>query len=89
MNEERTLEVEIEQGVRDEMEYPFIGEGNLLTAQREAFCFTCSLLLIIVRCMFCINIVVASGEPHIDGEPGDLRFRIKVLKYDDVVSLSL
>lgn len=36
-----------------------------------------------------INIVVASGEPHIDGEPGDLRFRIKVLKYDDVASLSL
>lgn len=21
-----------------------------------------------------------AGEPHIDGEPGDLRFRIKVLK---------
>lgn len=33
-----------------------------------------------------INIVVASGEPHVDGEPGDLRFRIKVLKYDDVTS---
>ncbi|CAB1328622.1 unnamed protein product, partial [Coregonus sp. 'balchen'] len=47
VNEERTLEVEIEQGVRDEMEYPFIGEG----------------------------------EPHIDGEPGDLRFRIKVMKH--------
>lgn len=47
VNEERTLEVEIEQGVRDEMEYPFIGEG----------------------------------EPHIDGEPGDLRFHIKVLKH--------
>uniref|UniRef100_A0A3B3R3L1 DnaJ homolog subfamily B member 11 n=1 Tax=Paramormyrops kingsleyae TaxID=1676925 RepID=A0A3B3R3L1_9TELE len=47
VNEERTLEVEIEQGVRDDMEYPFIGEG----------------------------------EPHIDGEPGDLRFRIKVLKH--------
>ena len=31
VNEERTLEVEIEQGVRDEMEYPFIGEGKLLT----------------------------------------------------------
>lgn len=29
VNEERTLEVEIEQGVRDEMEYPFIGEGKL------------------------------------------------------------
>lgn len=28
MNEERTLEVEIEQGVRDETEYPFIGEGE-------------------------------------------------------------
>uniref|UniRef100_A0AAY4B6L5 DnaJ homolog subfamily B member 11 n=1 Tax=Denticeps clupeoides TaxID=299321 RepID=A0AAY4B6L5_9TELE len=47
VNEERTLEVEIEQGVRDDMEYPFIGEG----------------------------------EPHVDGEPGDLRFRIKVLKH--------
>uniref|UniRef100_A0A8C9TMF0 DnaJ homolog subfamily B member 11 n=1 Tax=Scleropages formosus TaxID=113540 RepID=A0A8C9TMF0_SCLFO len=47
VNEERTLEVEIEQGVRDDMEYPFIGEG----------------------------------EPHIDGEPGDLRFRIKVMKH--------
>ncbi|MGH0178173.1 UNVERIFIED_CONTAM: hypothetical protein FKN15_076818 [Acipenser sinensis] len=42
VNEERTLEVEIEQGVRDEMEYPFIGE---------------------------------------DGEPGDLRFKIKVMKH--------
>ncbi|KAL4618100.1 hypothetical protein GN956_G20609 [Arapaima gigas] len=49
VNEERTLEVEIEQGVKDEMEYPFIGEGK--------------------------------GEPHIDGEPGDLRFRIKVMKH--------
>ncbi|KAI1235754.1 DnaJ subfamily B member 11, partial [Lamprotornis superbus] len=47
VNEERTLEVEIEPGVRDGMEYPFIGEG----------------------------------EPHVDGEPGDLRFRIKVLKH--------
>lgn len=30
MNEERTLEVEIEPGVRDGMEYPFIGEGEIL-----------------------------------------------------------
>lgn len=29
MNEERTLEVEIEPGVRDAMEYPFIGEGKI------------------------------------------------------------
>ncbi|XP_022370629.1 dnaJ homolog subfamily B member 11-like [Enhydra lutris kenyoni] len=47
VNEERTLEVEIERGVRDGMEYPFIGEG----------------------------------EPHVDGEPGDLRFQIKVVKH--------
>ncbi|XP_038318599.1 dnaJ homolog subfamily B member 11 isoform X5 [Canis lupus familiaris] len=30
VNEERTLEVEIEPGVRDGMEYPFIGEGEIL-----------------------------------------------------------
>uniref|UniRef100_A0A8B9GPR6 DnaJ homolog subfamily B member 11 n=1 Tax=Astyanax mexicanus TaxID=7994 RepID=A0A8B9GPR6_ASTMX len=33
VNEERTLEVEIEQGVRDEMEYPFIGEGLPIIAE--------------------------------------------------------
>uniref|UniRef100_A0A8C5XJZ9 DnaJ homolog subfamily B member 11 n=1 Tax=Microcebus murinus TaxID=30608 RepID=A0A8C5XJZ9_MICMU len=47
VNEGQTLEVEIKPGVRDSMEYPFIGEG----------------------------------EPHMDGEPGDLRFRIKVVKH--------
>lgn len=30
VNEERTLEVEIEPGVRDGMEYPFIGEGMII-----------------------------------------------------------
>lgn len=29
-----------------------------------------------------IIVFLTSGEPHIDGEPGDLRFRIKVLKYE-------
>lgn len=39
VNEERTLEVEIEQGVRDEMEYPFIGEGNcFVNLNLLAFC---------------------------------------------------
>lgn len=80
MNEERTLEVEIEQGVRDEMEYPFIGEGNFL----QPHCQSRSLPLILEY--IGINIVVAVGEPHIDGEPGDLRFRIKVLKYDYVIT---
>ncbi|KAI1292324.1 DnaJ -like protein subfamily B member 11 [Halotydeus destructor] len=42
-NEERVLEVEIEQGMRDAQEQKFVAEG----------------------------------EPHIDGEPGDLRVKIR------------
>lgn len=30
-------------------------------------------------------VCLTTGEPHIDGEPGDLRFRIKVLKYEQAV----
>ncbi|XP_078621801.1 dnaJ homolog subfamily B member 11-like isoform X1 [Branchiostoma floridae x Branchiostoma japonicum] len=48
VTEEKVLEVEIEQGMRDGHEYPFLSEG----------------------------------EPHIDGEPGDLKFRIIQLKHD-------
>ena len=44
--EEKLLEIEIEPGMRNGQEYPFVAEG----------------------------------EPHIDGEPGDLRFRIHQLK---------
>lgn len=44
-NEQKMLEVEIEQGMRDNQEYKFVSEG----------------------------------EPHIDGEPGDLRCRIRTL----------
>ena len=47
MSEEKTLEVEIEAGMRDGHSYPFIAEG----------------------------------EPHIDGEPGDLVFTIRQMKY--------
>jgi DnaJ family protein B protein 11 len=46
-NEERTLEVEIEPGMKDGQEHKFVAEG----------------------------------EPHIDGEPGDLRIRIKTLPH--------
>ncbi len=46
MNEEKLLEVEIEPGMRDGFEYPFLAEG----------------------------------EPHIDGEPGDLKYIIRILK---------
>ncbi|KAJ8321120.1 hypothetical protein KUTeg_002707 [Tegillarca granosa] len=45
--EEKVLEIEIEPGMRDGQEYPFVAEG----------------------------------EPHIDGEPGDLRFKIKQAKH--------
>ncbi|CAG5133724.1 unnamed protein product [Candidula unifasciata] len=45
--EEKLLEIEIEPGMRDDQEYPFVAEG----------------------------------EPHIDGEPGDLRFRIQQTKH--------
>jgi len=48
VNEEKLLEIEIESGMRDGQEYPFVSEG----------------------------------EPHIDGEPGDLRFRIRQLKHE-------
>lgn len=45
--EEKLLEIELEPGMRDGQEYPFVAEG----------------------------------EPHIDGEPGDLKFKIKQLKH--------
>lgn len=47
VNEEKLLELEIEPGMVDGQEYPFLGEG----------------------------------EPHIDGEPGDLRFKIIAQKH--------
>lgn len=47
VNEEKVLEVEIEPGMKDGQEYPFVAEG----------------------------------EPHIDGEPGDLKFRMIQLRH--------
>jgi len=47
VNEERTLEVEIEPGMRDGQEQKFVAEG----------------------------------EPHVDGEPGDLRVKIRTLPH--------
>jgi len=47
VNEERTLEFEIEPGMKDEQEHKFVAEG----------------------------------EPHIDGEPGDLRIKIRTLPH--------
>jgi DnaJ family protein B protein 11 len=47
VNEEKTLEFEVEPGMVDGQEHKFVAEG----------------------------------EPHIDGEPGDLRIRIKALPH--------
>lgn len=55
VNEERTLEFEIEPGMVDGQEHKFIGEG----------------------------------EPHIDGEPGDLIIKIKTMPHERFVFLSL
>lgn len=59
VNEERTLEVEIEQGVRDEMEYPFIGEGKSAPKlNMKYFCYP--------NIICCVNIVSVShrGTSH-------------------------
>lgn len=48
VTKEKLLEVEIEPGMHDGQEYPFVAEG----------------------------------EPHVDGEPGDLKFIIKELRHD-------
>lgn len=48
VNEERTLEVEIEPGVRDGMEYPFIGEGECVLSW-ELLLFHGSLALAVPR----------------------------------------
>lgn len=45
VNEERTLEVEIEPGVRDGMEYPFIGEGKILVLMFYYYNFLLSVCL--------------------------------------------
>lgn len=60
--QEKILEVEIEPGMKDGYQYPFIAEGGFMIATSVwiYYCFT--------------NLL---GEPHIDGEPGDLMLIIK------------
>ncbi len=53
VTEEKQLEVEIEPGMRDGYEYPFLSEG----------------------------------EPHIDGDAGDLKFIIRINKYISIYCL--
>lgn len=54
MNEERTLEVEIEPGVRDGMEYPFIGEGECVLCS-ELLLFHASLALAVPKPPMCVG----------------------------------
>lgn len=57
--------MEIEPGMRDGYQYPFIAEGNHITPPPS--CITS-------------QTVCSVGEPHIDGEPGDLIMIIKQRK---------
>lgn len=56
MNEERTLEVEIEPGVRDGMEYPFIGEGMYMVT---ALLLSFDLLLSCHAKLVCVAVKVS------------------------------
>ena len=82
--EEKLLEVEIEPGMRDGQIYPFVAEG-------KAYCVETPYVHLeknrVLTRIFFIRVFTLSyyswffaGEPHIDGEPGDLKFRIFQLK---------
>ena len=63
VTEDKVLEIEVEPGVTDGFEIPFLSEGRRTLLNRPSFHFSIDL-----------------GEPHIDGEPGDLKFVIRVQK---------
>ena len=73
MLEERVLEVEIEAGMPDGYEYPFVAEG-----EDYCLCFRCVCLCVSV-CV-CLCVCIPAGEPHIDGEPGDLILIVQTQK---------
>ena len=62
--------MEIEPGMKDGYQYPFIAEGQLWSQT------SLSHRLVTPSC-----VCLPSGEPHIDGEPGDLIMIIKTKKY--------
>ena len=65
MTEEKILEIEIEPGMVDGHDYPFIAEGT-----RRFHSFWSSYVFLYL------------GEPHVDGEPGDLTFHIIQMRQD-------
>ena len=64
VTEEKVLEIEVEAGVADGYEIPFLAEGLSST-----LCVTFDTLTLI-----------STGEPHMEGEPGDLKFIIRIQK---------
>jgi DnaJ family protein B protein 11 len=65
VTEEKVLEIEVELGVADGYQIPFLAEGLLLSNR--------TFLLFIIN-------IFPSGEPHMEGEPGDLKFVIRIQK---------
>lgn len=66
VNEERTLEVEIEPGVRDGMEYPFIGEGTIVAA--AVLCSACASSLAILGSCLAVRILGHAVEDCFEQE---------------------
>jgi len=64
VTEEKVLEIEVELGVADGYQIPFLAEGLFLL---KWFCYS------IIK-------IFNIGEPHIEGEPGDLKFVIRIQK---------
>ena len=71
VTEEKVLEIEVEPGVHDGYEIPFLAEGIIVKITPIAVSdgLDASVLLSLL------------GEPHIEGEPGDLKFIVRLQKY--------
>lgn len=63
VTEEKVLEIEVEAGVADGYQIPFLAEGLYEVYRLHDFIIDSFL-----------------GEPHMEGEPGDLKFVIRIQK---------
>ncbi len=65
VTEEKVLEIEVEVGVSDGYQIPFLAEGL----------FSNEIIFHLI-----IRIFIFIGEPHTEGEPGDLKFIVRIQK---------